>query len=117
MKIIEVIVSHGCTIGNPYARYENFRPQVALKAQLDETDILEDVVKQLQVDAAAFVEQQKQMILDAAAMRQRVESERIATFDRALTFDDTDSSRIATFRSKQSLENNQGGNRWRTKLK
>jgi hypothetical protein len=48
MKVTEIIVSAGRTFNHPYEDYSNLKPQVTLKATVDDGENFEDAVKELQ---------------------------------------------------------------------
>lgn len=65
MKITEVTVSAGRTFNHPYEDYSNLRPNVTIKATLDESDSSEQQIKALQAMAEKSVEDHKQALLDS----------------------------------------------------
>jgi hypothetical protein len=63
MKIHEVIVTAGRTFNHPHEDYSNLRPEVTLKATLDEGDDAEACTKALQARAEGLVEDHKNGLL------------------------------------------------------
>jgi chromosome segregation ATPase len=63
MKITEIVVSAGRTFNHPYENFSNLRPQVTLKATLDEGDDPHAAAKELQGKAEKLVEDHKQNML------------------------------------------------------
>lgn len=56
MKITEITVSAGRVISHPVEQYSNLRPQISLKAVLDEGEDADAATKQLQAKAEGLVE-------------------------------------------------------------
>jgi hypothetical protein len=65
MKITEIIVGAGRTFNHPYEQFSNLRPQVTIKAILDDGDDPEEVIKDLQAKAESMVEDHKNNILQS----------------------------------------------------
>lgn len=63
MKITEITVHAGRTFSHPFEQYSNLRPEVQLRATLDDGDDPVISVKNLQRQAEELVERQKQQIL------------------------------------------------------
>lgn len=63
MKIAEITVSAGRTFNHPYEDYSNLRPNVTIRATLDEGDDPEKVLAELQAKAEKSVEDHKQNLL------------------------------------------------------
>ncbi len=63
MKVTEIVVSAGRTFNHPYEQYSNLRPQVTLKATLDDGDDPAVAAKELQGKAEKLVEDHKQNML------------------------------------------------------
>ena len=63
MKITEIVVSAGRTFNHPYENFSNLRPQVTLKATLDEGEDSNAAAKELQGKAEKLVEDHKQNTL------------------------------------------------------
>ncbi len=63
MEITEIVVSAGRTFNHPYENFSNLRPQVTLKATLDEGDNPQTATKELQGKAEKLVEDHKQNML------------------------------------------------------
>lgn len=56
MKITEITVSAGRVISHPIENFSNLRPQISLKAVLDEGEDANDATKLLQAKAEGLVE-------------------------------------------------------------
>lgn len=65
MKITEITVSAGRTFNHPYEDYSNLRPQVTMKATIEEGDDPTEQTKALQAMAEKSVEDHKQALLDS----------------------------------------------------
>lgn len=65
MKITEIIVSAGRVVPHPTAQYSNFKPNLTLKATLDESEDLETAVKELQAKAEKLVEDHKNNLVES----------------------------------------------------
>ncbi len=65
MKITEIIVSAGRTFNHPFEQFSNLRPQVTMKATLDEHEDPDAVTKSMQAKAEKLVEDHKTHILDS----------------------------------------------------
>ena len=65
MKITEIIVGAGRTFNHPYEQFSNLRPQVTIKAVLDEGDDPEQIIKDLQAKAESMVEDHKNNMLQS----------------------------------------------------
>jgi len=63
MRVTEIVVSAGRTFNHPYESYANLKPQVTLKATLDEGEDSSAAVKELQAQAEQLVEQHKLIML------------------------------------------------------
>ena len=63
MKIQEIIVTAGRTFNHPHEQYSNLRPEVTMKATLDEGDDAEACAKTLQARAEGLVEDHKNGLL------------------------------------------------------
>lgn len=75
MKITEVIVSAGRVISHPTESYANLRPQVTVKATLDDSDSFEDVTKDLQAKAEKLVEDHKTNLVESILRLERMSRE------------------------------------------
>ena len=56
MKITEITVSAGRVISHPIENYSNLRPQISLKAVLDDGEDAVEATRQLQAKAEGLVE-------------------------------------------------------------
>ncbi|HQT97978.1 MAG TPA: hypothetical protein PK416_08890 [Thermodesulfobacteriota bacterium] len=63
MKITEIVVSAGRTFNHPYEQFSNLRPQVTLKATIEDQDDPLAAAKELQGKAEALVEDHKRSML------------------------------------------------------
>jgi len=63
MKITEIVVSAGRTFNHPYENFSNLRPQVTLKATIDDGDDAIAAAKELQGKAEMLVEDHKRSML------------------------------------------------------
>lgn len=63
MKITNITVRAGRTFNHPYEQYSNLKPEVELKATLEEGDDAAKCSKQLQAQAEGLVEDHKQGLL------------------------------------------------------
>lgn len=63
MKIIEVTVSAGRTFNHPYEDYSNLRPNVTVKASVDDGEDANAAIAKLQALAEKTVEDHKQNLL------------------------------------------------------
>jgi hypothetical protein len=63
MKVTEIIVSAGRTFNHPHEQYSNLKPQVTLKATLDDGDDAGAATKLLQAQAEGLVEDHKNGLL------------------------------------------------------
>jgi predicted signal transduction protein with EAL and GGDEF domain len=63
MQITEVAVSAGRTFNHPFENFSNFRPEVTVKARVQEGDDAEAAVRELQKKAETLVENHKNAIL------------------------------------------------------
>ena len=63
MKVTEIIVSAGRTFNHPYEGYSNLRPQITVKASLEDGEDPAIAVKELQGKAEKLVEDHKQNML------------------------------------------------------
>lgn len=64
MKVTEIVVSAGRVVSHPLESYSNLRPQVTLKAQLDEGEDYTTAVKELQARAEGLVEDHKNALVN-----------------------------------------------------
>jgi len=65
VKITEIIVSAGRTFNHPFESYSNLRPQVTMKATIEEGEDPEKATKEMQAKAEKLVEDHKNHILDS----------------------------------------------------
>lgn len=65
MKITEIVVSAGRTFNHPYESYSNMKPQVTVKATVDDGEDLFTVTKDLQAKAESLVEDHKTHLLNS----------------------------------------------------
>lgn len=65
MKVTEITVSAGRTFSHPYEDYSNLRPQVTLRATIEEGDDPSEQTKALQALAEKSVEDHKHALLDS----------------------------------------------------
>lgn len=63
MKVTEIVVSAGRTFNHPYEQYSNLKPQVTLKATLEDGDDPVAATKALQTQAEGLVEDHKNGLL------------------------------------------------------
>lgn len=63
MKVTEIVVSAGRTFNHPHEQFSNLRPEVTLKASLDEADNPDECVKALQARAEQIIEDHKTHML------------------------------------------------------
>ena len=63
MKITEIVVSAGRTFNHPHEEYSNLKPQVTLKAAVDEGEDPVTATKELQARAEGLVEDHKNGLL------------------------------------------------------
>ncbi len=63
MKITEIVVTAARTFNHPFESYSNLRPEVTLKASLDDGEDAGAAVKSLQHKAEGIVEDHKQAML------------------------------------------------------
>lgn len=63
MKVTEIVVSAGRTFNHPHEQFSNLRPEVTLKASLDEGDNPDECVKALQARAEQIIEDHKTHML------------------------------------------------------
>ena len=63
MHVTEIVVSAGRTFNHPYESYSNLRPQVTMKANLQDGDDADAAVQALQAKAEKLVEDHKTMLL------------------------------------------------------
>ena len=81
MKITEVVISAGRTVSHPLESYANLRPQVSLKASIEDGEDYETVVRNLQAKAESMVEDHKNSLVKGlieidhlSRQQQRIES-------------------------------------------
>ncbi len=65
MKITEITVTAGRTFNHPHEQYSNLRPEVTLRATLDESDDPVKAAADLQQKAETLVEDHKQGLLSS----------------------------------------------------
>jgi hypothetical protein len=63
MKITEITITAARTFNHPHEQYSNLRPEVTLKASVDEGEDAAAAVKLLQNQAEGIVEDHKQAML------------------------------------------------------
>ena len=63
MQVTEIVVSAGRTFNHPYEQYSNLRPQVTMKAALQEGDDPDQAAMALQAKAEKLVEDHKNSLL------------------------------------------------------
>jgi predicted RNase H-like nuclease (RuvC/YqgF family) len=63
MQIKEIIVKAGRTFNHPHEQYSNLKPEVELRATIEDGDIPEECVQKLQAKAEGLVEDHKQGLL------------------------------------------------------
>ena len=63
MKINEITVTAGRTFNHPHEQYSNLRPEVTMRATLDDSDNIESATKELQAKAEGLVEDHKNGLL------------------------------------------------------
>lgn len=63
MKITNIIVRAGRTFNHPHEQYSNLKPEVELRAELQDGDDAAACAKQLQAQAEGLVEDHKQGLL------------------------------------------------------
>ena len=81
MKITEIVVSAGRTFNHPYENFSNLRPQVSLKATLDEGDDAHAAAKELQGKAEALVEDHKRSMLQTLHELHHLSTSRQEAYD------------------------------------
>lgn len=64
MTVTEIVVSAGRTFNHPYESYSNLRPQVTIKASLQDGEDVDAATKQLQAKAESLVEDHKRNLLN-----------------------------------------------------
>ncbi len=65
MKITEIIVTAGRTFNHPHEQYSNLRPDVVLKASLEEGEDPLAAARELQAKAEGLVEDHKRSLLNS----------------------------------------------------
>jgi hypothetical protein len=65
MKITEIVVTAARTFNHPHEQYSNLRPEVTLKATLNDGEDPTAAVKALQTQAEGIVEDHKQTMLSS----------------------------------------------------
>lgn len=87
MIITEIIVSAGRTFNHPYESYSNLKPQLTLKATIQEGDDVQHSILALQDRAETMIEQHKQqMLADMEAMEHlRRYDQQIASLETEIT--------------------------------
>lgn len=63
MKIQEITVTAGRTFNHPHEQYSNLRPEVTMRATVDEGEDVSDATKKLQATAEGLVEDHKNGLL------------------------------------------------------
>jgi len=63
MKIQEITVTAGRTFNHPHEQYSNLRPEVTMRATVDETEDVAEATKKLQATAEGLVEDHKNGLL------------------------------------------------------
>lgn len=63
MQVLEIVVSAGRTFNHPYEQYSNLRPQVTMKANLQEGDDPDLAAQALQAKCEKLVEDHKTALL------------------------------------------------------
>ena len=63
MQITNIVVRAGRTFNHPHEQYSNLKPEVELRATIEEGDIAEECVQKLQAKAEGLVEDHKQGLL------------------------------------------------------
>lgn len=63
MKVTEIVVSAGRTFNHPYESYSNLKPQVTIKATIENGEDFETEVNVLQAKAERLVEDHKAALL------------------------------------------------------
>ena len=63
MKIQEIVVTAGRTFNHPHEQYSNLRPEVTMRATLDEGEDVSAATKELQARAEGLVEDHKNGLL------------------------------------------------------
>lgn len=86
MKVTEIIVSAGRTFNHPYESYSNMKPQVTVKATVDEGEDLFAVTKDLQAKAESLVEDHKTHLLNSLRELEnmRVRDQKITQLERLI---------------------------------
>lgn len=65
MKITEIVVSAGRTFNHPHEQYSNLRPEVVMKATLNEGEDPAMATRALQAQAEGLVEDHKRSMLQS----------------------------------------------------
>lgn len=63
MKVREIVVTAGRTFNHPYESYSNLRPEVEIRATVEEYEDTAAAVKELQAQAEQLVEDHKHIML------------------------------------------------------
>lgn len=64
MHVTEITVSAGRVVNHPYEQYSNLRPNITIKAQLEEGEDFEAATRTLQAKAERLVEDHKNALLE-----------------------------------------------------
>lgn len=75
MKVIEITVSAGRVVSHPTESYSNLRPQLTLKAMLDEGEDVETATKDLQAKAEKLIEDHKNNLVESIMRLDRMARE------------------------------------------
>ena len=96
MLIVEIIVSAGRTFNHPFESYSNLRPQITLKASLNEGDDADKAAQLLQAKAEKLVEDHKNNMLKAIQELAELQEaqQRIASLGEALRRNQEELERI-----------------------
>lgn len=102
MRITEITVSAGRVVSHPTESYANLRPQVTLKASLDDSDDPIAATKELQAKAEQLVEDHKNQLVDDIMKLERLSREdaEIAGLEQRLR---EAQSRLEALRSSRKL--------------
>lgn len=87
MKITEVTVSASQSFNHPYESYANFKPGVTIRAEVQEGEDSDGVIKQLQAKAEGLVQDHKVHLLATIEKIQelKIHEQEVASLSREIT--------------------------------